>query len=484
MGTQHVGRRIRELRKIRHLTVRQLAERARVSPSTVEKYESGDRNPTPGMIANFAQALAVGPERLTGQPYVNGAESEEPVQAVVPDLRRIMICYDSPDDLPARPRPLAVLADEAEAVARMRQDGRYLPMGPLLPGLLTELTHIALDATGHDRERAFWWLARAYRASNSLAHKLGYHDLSMTAIERVQWAADHAGDPLMQVTAAYLKAGAMVRIGAFSSARRILEALEGEVTRLSPEGSLSEQSLAVQGAILLKLAILEARDGNPERAQQRLVEAAAAATFVGGRDTEHYEMSFGPTNIRIHEVAMLIDSGDAEQALARLREWGAEQHRTEWEPQTVSPPSVPRTTGSMSRRRRSRRATAQVRSLHCGARGRSRRITSGSIRRPGKQLRRSSGSTEVIPTRSLGSRSGQASDALSRKSLKSHPHILWGNEHRRAARFSYVQQRGESCCVCHHAQRGPLVAHRSRPEPGPGAHLVGIRAGRAHAGRP
>ena len=328
----HVGQRIREVRKVRQLTVRQLADRLAISVSLLEKYERGDRTPPSGTIARLAHALQVGPERLTGQPYMNGAEAEEQVQAIIPELRRIMLTYDSPDDLPSAPRPLPVLEAEAETVARMRQDGRYVPMGPLLPGLLTELTHVALDASGLSQQRAFWWLARAYRASNSLAHKLGYHDLSMTAIERVQWAADRSGDPLMQVTAAYLRAGAMVRVGAFGTARRVLEGLDEELTRLAPEGSLSDPGLAVQGAVLLKLAILEARDGQPDRAAARLEEARTAAAFLGGRDSEHYEMSFGPTNVRIHEVASLIDMGDTEQALARLREWGEQQGgRDEWE---------------------------------------------------------------------------------------------------------------------------------------------------------
>ncbi|MGQ4514205.1 helix-turn-helix domain-containing protein [Streptomyces sp. DW26H14] len=326
-----VGQRIRELRKVRQLTVRALAGRVAISPSLLEKLESGDRTPAPGLIAQLARALSVGPDRLTGQPYINGAETEDQVQAVIPELRRILLTYDNPDDLLTAPRPLPVLAAEMDHVAQMRQDGEYTPMGPLLPGLLAELTHTALTARQpEDRQRAFWWLARGYRATNSLAHKLGYHDLSLTAVERVHWAADHSGDPLMQVTAAYLKAGAMVRMGSFSSARRVLENLEQEVERLAPEGSLSQAQLALQGAVLLKLAMVEARDGRPERATQRLAEARATAAWLPG-DTTHYEMSFGPTNVRIHEVAALIDTGDTEQALARLREWGAEQDRTEWE---------------------------------------------------------------------------------------------------------------------------------------------------------
>ncbi|WP_282695506.1 helix-turn-helix transcriptional regulator [Streptomyces sp. CC208A] len=330
MSSGHIGLRIREVRKIRQMTVRQLAGKIRVSVSTLEKYESGDRNPPPGVVAQIARALRVGPDRLTGQPYWNGAETAEQVQAVIPELRRVLLTYDNPDDLLVEPRPLPVLAAEMDHIAQMRQDGQYVPMGPLLPGLLAELTHVALTARGRDQEQAYWWLARGYRATNSLAHKLGYHDLSLTAIERVRWAAQRSGDNLMMVTAAYLKAGAMVRMGTYASARRVLEALVDEVERLAPEASMSDAQIAIQGAVLLKLAILEARDGHPDRATDRLAEARAAAGMLRA-DTTHYEMSFGPTNVRIHEVAALIDTGDTEQALARLREWGAEQDRDEWQ---------------------------------------------------------------------------------------------------------------------------------------------------------
>lgn len=329
----HIGQRISELRNIRQLGVRRLAEKVNISVSMLEKIEGGRRNPSPGLIAQLATALGVGPDQITGQPYMNGTETEEQAQAVIPELRRILLTYDNPDDLPAAPRPLAALAVEMDHVAQMRQDGQYVPMGPLLPGLLSELTHIALTARDREQQLAFWWLARGYRATNSLAHKMGYHDLSFTAIERVRWAATQSGDPLMQVTAAYLKAGAMVRVGTYSSARRVLEGLLDEIERLAPEQCMTNAHLALQGAVLLKLAVLEARDRQPDSAQRaraRLDEARQHAGLLG-QDTTHYEMSFGPTNLRIHEVAALIDSGDTGQALAKLREWGAEEDRDEWE---------------------------------------------------------------------------------------------------------------------------------------------------------
>ncbi|WP_189452046.1 helix-turn-helix domain-containing protein [Streptomyces abikoensis] len=342
MTEHHVGQRIRELRKVRQMTVRQLAAAAAISPGALEKYERGSRPVPPGLLIHLAKALKVGPTTLTGQPYINGAESETQAQAVIPELRRVLLTYDSPDDLVTAPRPLSVLMAETEHVSAMRRDSKYAPMGPLLPGLVTELTHVALAGdplTAHrrdaaldlDQREAFRQLAICYRAINSLSHKLGYHDLSLTAVERVQWAADLSGDDLMQATAGYLKAGAMVRMGSLSSARRLLTGLMEEVERSAPEHSLTDAHMAVIGGMLLKLAILEARDGQEARAHECLAEARSYARFLG-RDTLHYETSFGPSNIKIHEVAMLIDSGDTEQALARIREWGGDQDREEWEP--------------------------------------------------------------------------------------------------------------------------------------------------------
>ncbi|NUQ95595.1 MAG: helix-turn-helix transcriptional regulator [Streptomyces sp.] len=328
MSGTTIGERIREHRKIRHLTVRELAARLNISVSALEKYENGSRNPAPGLVVRMARALSIGPERLTGQPFINGAESEDQVQAVIPELRRIMLTYNSPDDLDASPRPLPVLAAEMEQVSLMRQNGAYVPMAPLLPPLLSELTHVALATRGRQQQQAFGWLARGYRAANSLSHKLGYHDLSLTAIDRVHWAADRSGQSMLQVTAAYLRAGAMMRAGAFGSARRILTELMGEVERLAPEQCLTPADQAVTGAILLKLAVLEARDGHQERSAGYLTEAQWHADRVG--DTTVQELSFGPTNVRVHQIAALLDLGDVEQALVRLAEWGANQGEDEW----------------------------------------------------------------------------------------------------------------------------------------------------------
>jgi transcriptional regulator with XRE-family HTH domain len=332
-----LGDRLRVARRTRQLSTAQLAHKVAISPSYVQKLEAGSRKATPSLVLALAKALRFGPEVLTGQPYYGEPEAEDSVHAVIPELRRLLLCYDSPDELEIAPRPLPVLASEVDQVSALRRDARYAAMGPLLPPVIAELTHVALgaDRDGTVRRLAYWHLTRAYRAANSLAHKMGHHDLSNTALERVRWAADRSEDPLMQVTAGYLVAGAMLRQGAYAPARRKLLGLRAELERMQPEHSFSKDALAVDGALLLKLAIVESRNNNPEGADQYLREAEEVARMAGNRDSLAYETSFGPTNVRIHDVHALIDMGEAEQAVARLSEW-APPRSDEWTPPSTT----------------------------------------------------------------------------------------------------------------------------------------------------
>ncbi|GAB2830256.1 helix-turn-helix domain-containing protein [Streptomyces daliensis] len=327
-----LGDRIRAWRGTRQMSQAQLAQRSHVSVEYLRSIETGRRVPARGTLNNIAAALHVSVPVLEGQPHL-GAEAEEPMHSVVPELYKVLLCYDAPDDLAQAPRPLPVLTAEVDQISAMRRDARYGPMGPLLPPLLTELTHVALDSAGETQQRAFWELARTYRAANSLAHKLGYQHLSSTALERVAWAAAKSGDLLMEVTAGYLKAGAMLRAGAYGPGTRLLERLMKRVESAVPEGCWREDQLAVYGALRLKLVMFEAQSGGgAENVRGQLAEARDVAAAMGGRDSLAYETSFGPTNIRIHEVAALLETGDTEQAVERVREWGREQRRDLWTP--------------------------------------------------------------------------------------------------------------------------------------------------------
>ncbi|WP_395108100.1 helix-turn-helix domain-containing protein [Actinomadura sp. SCN-SB] len=309
-----VGDHIKDLRKTRRMSQKQLADAANISESYLKKFESGDRVPAQHHVIAIARALRVGTDRITGQPYYNGAEREEMVQAWIPDLRRVLWTYDNPDDLDAAPRPLPVLLSEAETVSKLRQDGQYVKYAPLLPQLLTELSHFALAAPeGEEREKAFWWLARGYRAANSLAHKLGHQDLSMTAIERVRWAATQSGDPYMDVVAGYLFLGALMRQGLWGPANNLMIRLETQTRSITDRWDNDSRGLL--GAIVLKRAAAEARRGRIDATIRALEEAEEIAAQCGNVDLLTYETAFGPSNIKIHEVHAMLDLSDPASAV-------------------------------------------------------------------------------------------------------------------------------------------------------------------------
>lgn len=317
MGT--LGENIRATRHMRQMSPKQLAEILNISESLLFKVESGRRTPAASLVQRIASALKVGTDHLYGQPYYNSTEMEEGAQAVIPELRRVLWTFDSPDDLPSAPRPLPVLIQEMETISRMRQDGHYVKMGPLLPPALTELTHIALAApAGEVREQAYWWLARGYRAANSLAHKLGHHDLSMTAIERVQWAAAQSGDPYMDVIAGYLRLGALMRQGLWGSADKLIGQLDMQIRGIA-SGRFNDDSRALLGAVVLKRLAADARQGRPEHVARGLEEAEEIAQASRNADLVAYETAFGPSNIRIHEVHAMLQLGDGTRAVDRAR---------------------------------------------------------------------------------------------------------------------------------------------------------------------
>lgn len=110
-------------------------------------------------------------------------------------------------------------------LGKWRRDTKYDEIGATLPGLVDRL----LAAGAEHGEPAYALLADAYRAGNTLAHKLGYADLSLTAMDRMEWAADRSGDPLLVATSHYLRAAALTRIGAGKHALRLLDRTMSEV---------------------------------------------------------------------------------------------------------------------------------------------------------------------------------------------------------------------------------------------------------------
>jgi transcriptional regulator with XRE-family HTH domain len=312
-----VGARVRMYRKLHQLTQQALADRTGVSLSYIEKLEKGARPATPGVLTALARALRVDVTRLTGQPYYEDTSAEDrTTHAVIPELRRVLLCYRSPQALELAPRSVSQLRGDVERISRHRRAAAFAQVAPDLPTVLTELTHHALEAPvgSEERREAFSLLATGYRAANSLAHKLGYYDLSTSALERLEWAADQSEDPLMVATARYLIGGAMLREGAIDAGVHLLEEVVRDLVRLGVQRPRTVLDTGVHGAVLLKLAILTARGHGSRDPWDYFEEARRLAASMPG-DVVVYETTFGPANVAIHEVAAAIEVGAPDDAV-------------------------------------------------------------------------------------------------------------------------------------------------------------------------
>ncbi|MGC0418540.1 helix-turn-helix domain-containing protein [Embleya sp. AB8] len=312
-----VGRRITDARNARHLTLQGLADASKLSRSYVEKIERGDRPATATALSAIARALRVDVTRLTGQPYDEDTGPEDrAVHAVIPAIRRVLLCYRTPEASLLPPREFEEMAAQVELVNRHRRAADYATTASALPVLLTELTTYALSAPADSQaaQEGYALLAQVYRATNSLAHKLGYYDLSTSALERVAWAANMSEDPVLVATSRYLLAGAMTREGAYGAARQILRDVEHDLRDVN-----TAEAEGMLGAALLKRAVAAAAAKLPSEMDACLDEAAEIGARIG-REGIYSDTPFGPAQVEIYRASTAIITDDYDTA---VRDGGA-----------------------------------------------------------------------------------------------------------------------------------------------------------------
>ncbi|MFE6054586.1 helix-turn-helix domain-containing protein [Kitasatospora sp. NPDC056446] len=296
--SEHIGERIAQYRKLRHLTQRELAARAHVSYSMLTKVEQGAKPATPAVIAAVARALFVQTVDLTGQPYLAELRQDE-LDVLIQPIREALDLYDLGADPDVPPRPVGELHSAAERLCALIRETRIKDAARLLPALMAEATTTA-HAT--PSEKAWQVLASTYRTAYDITTKLGYSDLCVVALDRMAWAAERASDPVVAGVRQYLRSLVYLRSGQYDIGKRLVGVGMGTLAQADPS---RVRDVAV-GQLHLGAAMLAARSGSGDAAAGHLSEAARIAEVTGEAMRVHW-LSFGPTNVAVHRVATLAE---------------------------------------------------------------------------------------------------------------------------------------------------------------------------------
>lgn len=286
-----IGARVRRFRNMRGLDQEQLAAKSGVSYSMVTKVETGHASPSAFTVGKLASALRIDASRLYGD------EEQEQTLDIVPILRRALAAVDLMDD-DMEPESLSTLRSKVRQVGKWRRGTQYKKISEILPDLVDHLL-----VAGHDEgEPAYALLVDTYRAANTLAHKLGYSDLSMTATERMEWAANRSGDPLRVASVHYLKAATLARIGAGKQALRLLDRAMADI---EPMAAADPIAMAVYSTLHMRAGTIAATLADADTSRSHLAEAAdLARRFPEG---VVYDTVVGETNVKLYKLAAEVD---------------------------------------------------------------------------------------------------------------------------------------------------------------------------------
>jgi transcriptional regulator with XRE-family HTH domain len=310
-----IGRRIAYWRERRGFTQTDFGRLMGQTKRWVQDIEGGKRQQDPrlSVLVRAADVLRIPLEQLlTDSPPPTPAGSEPPAEA----LAVIDALYaPSPD---TEPPPLAALHRRLVYCCEAFQACHYATLARELPALIAGTSQAAHAAPVGAQSDAQALLSRVYQLVTSYLHKYGESTAIQAALaaDRALVAAEQSGDPVQIGAAArrvakslvYQQRPQMAVEFATAAARR----LSGGLVERGPLG------LSTLGMLYLSAALAassqERTTARVRTASGYVDEAADVADRQGADLNEDWTM-FGPTNVGLHRVDMLVRFEDGWSAL-------------------------------------------------------------------------------------------------------------------------------------------------------------------------
>ncbi|MEU5771960.1 helix-turn-helix transcriptional regulator [Streptomyces venezuelae] len=306
----HPGARIAKYRKLAGYTQDGLAKKIGYSYSLLHQVEGGHKAASPAFTAACARVLRVDVTTLTGQPYMTELQQDR-LAGLIRPIRESLDLYDLGADPDVATRETPQLVAAADTLCQQVRATQLNKAAVTLPLLISELTTAAYRTPSTEVWAA---LGSTYRTAHDVTVKLGFYDLSTIALDRMEWAAQRASDPVLSAVRQYMRGLVYHREGEHTIGLRLVDAGH----RLLDATGESPESLAVAGQLHLGATVIAARARDEAAVQEHLREAKQIAKRAGAVEHVHW-LSFGPTNWAAHELSALTEMGQYGKAVEKAR---------------------------------------------------------------------------------------------------------------------------------------------------------------------
>jgi transcriptional regulator with XRE-family HTH domain len=286
-----IGDRLRELRKRRGLSQRELAQRSGVSISLIRKLEQGELTDT---RLETARRLAVALRVPTGRLICRDADPADTQTVDQWASVRAALLAPPPDQLIEDEPTTEGVADALRATEPLFDAVNLDGLARVLPPLLRDADALA----GTDpRTRAV--RVRTFQLAGWLLTQTRQYEAAAAAVER---ALDSAADRLDGAATTNTQCWLLLRQGHLTEARELAarwaDDTEPRMSRATPS------ELSAWGWMLLRMAGAAVRDNRPGEAAHALKLARSAAVALGREDVAGADTlrTFGPVTVAQHTV--------------------------------------------------------------------------------------------------------------------------------------------------------------------------------------
>jgi transcriptional regulator with XRE-family HTH domain len=304
----HIGARLRDVRKRRGLTQRELASISGVSLSLIRKLEQGERNDTRLETARqLATALRVPTTKLMAASTEEGAP-----QATVDQwepVRKALVAPARSDGDLEEATPEGVRSSLRDAMPLFASDD-FTELGSLLPRLLRDADAIAQSDPDARPVRV-----KLLQLTGWLLVQTRQFDAADMALER---ALDGSTDRLQAAATVNTQCWLLLRRGRLKEARELATRWADETEPALSKATPAE--LSAWGWLLLRVSAASVRDNRPGDAEDALRFARSAAVAMGREYAPRADFvrTFGPVTVALKcaENAMVTDQPDRVLRLA------------------------------------------------------------------------------------------------------------------------------------------------------------------------